>query len=152
MAQAETLEPQPAPSTTPPAKHRPDYSRLTNAERAFALKFAAEGFTQAEIAQRLGCTQSAICRWLAQCEDSTGAAKSFLRGSALSMARRVVKDGTPTTDIAALKGLSVLQDEGAQGLTIVVGAGSAVQVNLGTQSDLRQAKGQGPSEGPLIPE
>lgn len=101
--------------------HTPKYKRLTDTEKAFALRYAADGLTQVDIAKRLGVTQSAISRWLAQCDDTTVQAKSYLRGSALRMAEKVVKHGDPATQLKALQGVGVIESEQRQGIVVQIG-------------------------------
>jgi predicted XRE-type DNA-binding protein len=105
--------------------------RLTDLDKAFALRYQQEGLTQVVIAQRLGVTQSAISQWLSKCQDTTAEAGLYFRGRALSMAEKVVKKGKPNDLIAALKGVSVLQEERAVGLVVQIGIkDSDVQVTL----------------------
>jgi hypothetical protein len=94
------------------------------------LKMQAEGKEQAEIGQRFGVTQSYISKVLSQFTDTTDLAKSFLRSSALPMAKNIVKKGRAADHVAALKGLSVLAEESSGGLVVQIGGGSKVQVNV----------------------
>ena len=118
------------------------YKRLTAADHAVILRLHAQDITQADIAKRLGCSQQAVSQWLAQVVDTTDAAKLYFRGQALHMAQSVVKKGKPSDHVAALKGLSVLEEKQQQGLVVQVGAGARVQINLG----LSPSTPQGPSE------
>jgi len=112
----------------------PKYRRLTNADRAYILKLAAQKYTQPEIAQRIGCAQSTVSEWLTQCEDSTGEASRYLRGQALSMARKIVNKGKGSDLVATLKGINVLEQEQVNGITVLVGAGGMVNIGQGTPS------------------
>jgi predicted transcriptional regulator len=85
------------------------------------LRLRDEGLTQVQIAQRLDCDQSAVSQWLSKLADTTDTAKSYLRGSALRMAQNIVKKGRAADHVAALKGLSVLQEERTAGLVIQIG-------------------------------
>jgi transposase len=100
--------------------HKPAYRRMTNTDLAFMLRYHAQGMTQTEIAQRLGCDQSVVSRWLAQCEDSTKEASSYLRGSALGMARKIVAKGKPSDLVATLKGINVLEEQQQQSFTLAI--------------------------------
>jgi hypothetical protein len=62
--------------------------------------------------------------------DTTGVAKEYLRGSALKMAQNIVRKGRAADHVAALKGLSVLQEESHAGVTVVVGGGSDVKIGI----------------------
>jgi len=114
---------------TPTVANTPKYKRLRDLDKAFALRYHADGLTQVEIAQRLGVTQPAISQWLATCHDTTAEAGLYLRGQALPMAEKVVKNGKPADLIKALQGVSVLTEERSAGLTIQIGgSGNDVKV------------------------
>lgn len=96
--------------------------RLSDTDKALALQYDREGVTQVEIAKRLGVTQPAISQWLSKCRDTSDAAGLYLRGSALRMAKNVVRKGQARDHIQALKGIGVLADDSAgQGITIQIG-------------------------------
>ncbi len=110
----------------------PAYRRMTNAERLLILKLHEDNLTQAEIAQRVGRAQSSISDLLDTFTDSTALATRFLRASAFRMAENVVENGEPRDHNVALAGIEVLSKQEAKGgLTIVIGSGSAVQINVG---------------------
>ncbi len=115
----ELLDPTVA-ATSPRPAHTPKYSRLTRSDLGVLLKLKRDGLTQAEIAQRLGCSQPTVSKWLDQFEDTTEHAKVFLRGSALRMAENVVKKGKARDHIQALKGIGVLEPD-ARDINIAVG-------------------------------
>jgi len=94
------------------------------------VKLAHEGKTQADIAQRFGLTQGYVSKLLSDFEDSTDTAKQYLRGSALSMAQNIVKKGRAADHVAALKGLSVLEEQQHSGVTVIVGGGGTVNVGV----------------------
>lgn len=108
----------------PPKSDKPKQHRLTNVDKAFALRYHADGLTQVEIAKRLGVTQPAISQWLSICQDTTTEAGLYLRGQALPMAEKVVKKGRPSDLIKALQGVNVLTEERSAGLVIQIGGGS----------------------------
>lgn len=116
---------------TAPVSHKPKAKRLTQLDVAWLIKAHKDGLTQTAIAERLGVTQGAISRWIESTTDSTDVAKSYLRGSALRMAQNIVHKGAAKDHVAALKGLSVL-DEGVQsGLTIQIGGnGNDIKIAL----------------------
>ncbi len=107
------------------------------------LKLHQDGLTQKAIAQRLDCDQAAVCRWLEQFSDSTELAKSFLRGSALKMSQNLVNKGRPSDHAVALKGLSVLKDDAAQGVTVIVGGSGTVNVGIVLSPSQAQVQGEG---------
>jgi len=131
-----TLE-HPAQTHTKPVK------RLTDADKAFALRYHADGLTQVQIAHRLNCDQATISRWLSQCQDTTVEAGAYFRGQALGMAQKVRHKGTASDLIKALQGVSVLQAEQAGGLTIIVGGAAQVQVNVGLSPPQITSVGEG---------
>jgi transposase len=102
----------------PPCK--PAYRRLTNADRAYILKLRDQKLTQAEIAQRIGCSQQSVSEWLRQCQDTSAQASQYLRGSALSMARKIVTKGRPSDLVATLKGINVLEEQQQQSFTLAI--------------------------------
>ncbi len=97
-----------ADKQTTPA-HTPKYKRLTDDQRIAILQLDKTGKSQVEIAQVIGCDQGTVSRWLSQCQDSTAQASTYLRGSALRMARNVVSRGQARDHIQALKGIGVLE-------------------------------------------
>jgi len=94
------------------------------------LKYHGEGLPQTEIAKRLGCTQPVISAWLSDLTDSTDLSKLYLRGQSLKMARNIVKNGRAADHVAALKGLSVLADDHASSITVLVGGSGQVNIGL----------------------
>lgn len=100
--------------------HSPKQKRLTALDIGWMLKAHKEGMSQVDIAQRLGVTQSAICRWLEKTTDSKDVAKSFLAGQALRMAKNIVSKGLARDHVQVLNGLGVLQAQESQGLTLVI--------------------------------
>ena len=111
----------------PPKSDKPKQHRLTNLDKAFALRYHAEGLTQAVIAQRLGVTQPAISQWLSTCQDTSAEAGLYLRGQALPVAEKIVKKGRPSDLVKVLQGLSVLDaGEKSGGITINVGGDAQI--------------------------
>lgn len=109
-------------TTDPPKVHKGRGSKLTQEQLVAILKLAKLNKTQVEIAQAIGCDQGTVSRWLAQCEDSTEQASTYLRGSALRMAKNIVDKGLARDHIAALKGIGVLADDApGQGVVIQIG-------------------------------
>lgn len=105
-------------------------SGFTASELALMVKLSREGKTQTEIAQRFGKTQSYIGKLLRQFEDTSPLAKDFLKGSALHMAQNIVKKGLARDHVQTLKGIGVLEEQQAQGLSIVIGSNSSVKIGL----------------------
>lgn len=118
------------------------YKRLSDLDKAFALRYAANGMTQVEIAKRLGVTQGPISEWLSKCQDSTAEAGQYLRGRALPMAEKVVKRGRPSDLLKALQGVGVIAADQAGGMTIIVGSESQVQINVGVSPSLSSIDGR----------
>lgn len=85
------------------------------------LQYHKDGLTQVQIAQRLGCDQKTISNWLGKLTDTSDAAKSYLRGQALSMAQNIVKKGRSADHIKALEGISVLAPGPSGGITVQIG-------------------------------
>jgi DNA-binding IclR family transcriptional regulator len=104
---------------------------LTQAELGLMLRLHHDGLTQTAIAQRLDVNQAAVSRWLNELTDTTDISKSYLRGSALTMARNIVKNGRAADHVAALKGLSVLHDEQSSSVTVIVGGSGQVNIGVG---------------------
>lgn len=115
-----------------------DYSRLSRSELGLIVQLHKDGFTQAQIAQRLGCAQQTVSKWLSELVDTTDAAKVYLRGSALAMAQNIVKKGRAVDHVAALKGLSVLHEEQQSGVTVIVGGGGTVNIGVLSPANTRE--------------
>lgn len=91
--------------------HKGKGSVLRTEQVATLLQLHKLHKTQTEIAQTLGCDQGTVSRWLAKLTDSTELASTYLRGSALRMAKNVVNKGQARDHIAALKGIGVLEND-----------------------------------------
>jgi hypothetical protein len=89
--------------------HKGQGSTLRTEQVATILQLHKLHKTQAEIAQAIGCDQGTVSRWLSRLTDTTELASSYLRGSALRMARNVVQKGQARDHIQALKGVGVLE-------------------------------------------
>ncbi len=89
--------------------HKKPVKRLTDTDKAFALKYKADGLTQVEIAHKLGCDQATVSRWLAACQDTKLEAAAYFAGQALPMAEKVVKRGRPSDLVKVLEGIEVLK-------------------------------------------
>ena len=74
-----------------------------------------------------------LTRLLRELTDTRPRAKAALAGAALDMAHSVIESNDPKVHLAALKGLRVIDETEGSGLTIIVGAGGAVQVNIGAK-------------------
>ena len=108
-----------AEKQTRPA-HTPTYKRLTQEQLVALLDLRKLGKTQTEIAETLGCDQASVSRALRQFTDSTESASAYLRGSALRMAKNVVRKGQARDHIQALKGIGVLERDQAD-IKIAIG-------------------------------
>jgi DNA-binding MarR family transcriptional regulator len=118
--------------------HRKPTKHLTSEEIGLLLKLRQDGLTQTEIAQRLDRDQAAISRWLTKLTDTTDVAKSYLRGSALRMAKNVVRTGQARDHIQALKGLRVLEEDGRD-IKIAIGV-SLPGLTIQSESSQKQAE------------
>jgi hypothetical protein len=123
--------------------HTPAYKRLTDTDRILITRLHKQGLSQVEIAQRLGCDQSSVSRWLSACQDSTTEATAYLRGQSLRMARHIVEKGRAADQVQVLKGFTVIpQDQQpAHGPQIVING--FVLSGLGLSS-------QGETQGPVV--
>jgi transposase-like protein len=113
---------------------RPAYKRLTDDQRILILQLSKQGLTQAAIAQQLGCHQTTVSDWLSKCQDTTSVASTYLKGSALRMARNIVERGLARDHVAALKGIQVLKDETDTGRAINLVVNGLVQIGIGQPS------------------
>lgn len=121
----------------PSRSHKPQYAKLTRSDIGVLLKLKRDGLTQTEVAKRLGCNQSTVSRWWDEFEDTTDQSKAYLRGQALRMAQHIVKKGRAADHVAALKGLSVLQEERSAGVVVQIGIkDSDVSITLGSSAAL----------------
>jgi DNA-binding transcriptional regulator YiaG len=100
--------------------HTPKYDRLTRTDISLLLKYKREGLSQTEIAQRLGCTQGTVSKWLNNLTDTKEPAKEYLAGAALRMAQNIVNKGLARDHIQALNGLGVLNQQDTGKLSIVI--------------------------------
>lgn len=89
--------------------HKGKGSVLGSEQVATILQLHKLNKTQTEIAQAIGCDQGTVSRWLSKLTDSTELASAYLRGSALRMAKNVVRKGQARDHIQALKGIGVLE-------------------------------------------
>ncbi len=102
---------------------------------AYALSLIRQGHTPESIISQglIRMTLLDLTRMLRQLTDTRPQAKAALAGAALEMAHSVIESQDPKVHLAALKGLNVIDDGAASGLTIIIGAGAAVQVNIGAK-------------------
>jgi DNA-binding transcriptional regulator YiaG len=114
QAIAKWAEQQTAPANTP------KYDRLTSSDLGVLLKLRKDGLTQAEIAQRLGCSQGTVSKWLNILTDTTEPAKEYLRGQAMRMAKNIANNGLARDHVQVLNGLGVLNQQDTAKLTIVI--------------------------------
>ena len=123
--------------------HKPKYKRLTDADRALILQLHSQDKTQTQIAQVIGCNQSSVSDWLKQMADTSHAASTFFRAQAMPMAKDIVKHGRPADKVAVLKGIGVLANEQASGVTVIVGGGGQVNVGIMLSPPSRQLESEG---------
>jgi DNA-binding transcriptional regulator YiaG len=128
MSTATALETIDTPAA--PQSHKDKYAKLTRSDVGVLLKLRKDGLTQAEIAQRLGCSQGTVAKWLQQFTDTTEPAKEFLRGNALRMAQNIVRKGLARDHVQTLKGLNVLENEGGGGVVVQIGISTSQGTRL----------------------
>jgi hypothetical protein len=125
-------------SDTQPRKRKPGQrgKDISGHEVADILRWHGQGLTQEQIAAKFDPprAQSAICEILQRFgPDRTVAAKAILRGGAADMAMNIVRRGQPKDQVQALKGLGVLEENQAQGVTVIVGGGGEVKIGIMVQ-------------------
>ena len=100
---------------------------------AYALSLIRQGHTPESIIYQglIRISLLDLTRLLRELTDTRPRAKAALAGAALDMAHSVIESNDPKVHLAALKGLRVIDETEGSGLTIIIGAGSAVQVNIG---------------------
>ena len=101
---------------------------------AYALELHRSGLSAEDIVSQglIRMNLLDLTRLLRELTDTRPRAKAALAGAALDMAHSVIESGDPKVHLAALKGLRVIDETEGMGLTIIVGAGGAVQVNIGS--------------------
>jgi len=109
-----------------PVRRMPEYRRLSWPEDlAELLRLHQEGLTQVAIAERLGCRQCTVSRWLARLDDTRALAKAYLRSQALRMAHNIVENGTVADHSRVLQLLGVLRQNTGDGRLLVFVPGEA---------------------------
>jgi hypothetical protein len=79
-------------------------------------------------------TLDSVERLARQVADRRPQARRYLQAKSVDMARNLVENGKPSDHVRALEGLGEVLDAGQEhggGITVIVGAGSQVQINLG---------------------
>ena len=89
------------------------------------LRLHREGLTQVAIAERLGCRQCTVSRWLARLDDTRDLARTYLRAQALRMAHNIVEKGKVADHIRVLQLLGVLLHNTGDGRLLVFIPGEA---------------------------
>jgi hypothetical protein len=110
---------------------KPGYRRLTLAQEAQIVRLAAEDLNQTQIAEVIGCSQSAISRVLSEFTNTTAAARKLLEASALQASRDWVSSLGPAAEKGdhkpareLLQAVGVVQKDGptqAHQVQVVVG-------------------------------
>lgn len=115
----------PSMAETVPTRRIADRSQLSRAEDALILKLSADGKTQTEIAQLVGCNQSSVSRVLSRFLDTREVAKRILHNGAQALAERIVKDADVDQSLEVLDRLEVApkreQGGNRMGLQINIG-------------------------------
>ena len=94
MASTEPAAPGAVVPFARPVRQMPEYRRLSWPEDlAELLRLHQAGLTQVAIAERLGCRQCTVSRWLARLDDTRALAEADLRSQALRMAHNIVENG-----------------------------------------------------------
>jgi hypothetical protein len=60
--------------------------------------------------------------------DTGDSAKAYLRHKALTMAKNIAEHGSPREHVRVLEGLSILQEDQATGVVVIVGGGGVVNI------------------------
>lgn len=126
----ELLQAQPNEQLTAPNKGK---SHLTGNDVADILRWHAQGLTGEQIAAKFTPPKhpTTITRAIARYGfDNTAEAKRILRGGAADMALNIVRNGQAKDHVNALKGLGVLEEQQQQGLTVIVGGESTVNIGI----------------------
>lgn len=119
-----------------PAAESPSYTRLTRADHRTIMHLHDEGLTLSAIAKRLSRSVSTIHEVVDIYAPTDDLAKRKLRASSLRMANNVIENGKPSDHVAALKGLSVLEEDRSSGLVIQIGVkDSDVSITLSPPSN-----------------
>lgn len=105
-----------------------DRSQLRRRDDSAILKLRDIGKTQVEIAQIIGCSQSAISKCLAEYEDTRSLAGHILRNGAAKLASTVVATKHAPTALEALRDMQVSEKRAPD-----QGKGGGVQVFIGVQ-------------------
>jgi predicted transcriptional regulator len=127
-----TIDPAIASVPAQPPADSPRYKRITPEQRKVMRELRQLNTSQVAIAQVLGVSQSTVSKWLSETETTTADATEYFRAQAEPMARKIVAKGRPSDLIKVLEGIEVLSNQDVRGgLTIVIGSGSTVQVNVG---------------------
>jgi|SRR6185295_3216887 len=118
-----------------PDRRRTIRSKLRSVDIGILARLHADGMSQTEIAQRVGCTQGTVSRWIDKLTDTRDAAKSYLHGAALDMAEKVHKKGRPSDHVKVLEGIQVLDQPTAPPLVPLFQVGLAIAVTLTTEGE-----------------
>jgi hypothetical protein len=122
----------------PPTTEGYRYKRLTRADHTTILHLREQNLPLEAIAQRLNRSISTIHEVVTMYTPTTDLAKRRLQASAADMAENIITNGRPADHIKALEGIDVLSNQEVKGgLTIIIGSGSQVQVNIGTVDDAK---------------
>ena len=83
---------------------------------------------------QMGWTLDSVERLARQVADRRPVASRYLQSKSFDMARNVVENGKPADHVRALEGLGQVLDAGVDhsgGITVIIGGGAHVQINLG---------------------
>ena len=98
--------------------------QLRPIDEAQILELSAEGKSQVEIAEVVGCHQSTVSRTLAEWSDSRGLARRYAEAKSLEMMQRFVKDASPADILKMQQKLDVIREDkpaaGGGGVTVIV--------------------------------
>lgn len=86
------------------------------------LGLRGRGETVDSIAEKLGIARSTVGDICKRWADSRPLAKEFLQSRSYKIARRLVRSGTPQTDVKVLQGLGVLQPDTTAQIAVVLGS------------------------------
>lgn len=115
-----------------------DYTHLSQAELGLAVQLSNDGLTQTQIAQRLGCSQSAVSRALNAFGSTTNLAKLKAHNKALAVTEATIAgaikaalDGKAADALELLDRIGVVEKRQAEksgntGVMVVIQQGSVI--------------------------
>jgi len=104
--------------------------RLTRADDAAIMRRHLSGESNVSIASRFGISAAAVGQCIRELSPSVDWAKLYLASKADVLAKKVVTKSRASDAIRALKGLGVLGEDRAPGVTVYVGGTGEIAVGV----------------------